>query len=527
LLIACGNVANLLLARATVRKREIAIRAAIGASRRRIVTQLLTESVVLAAIGGSLGLLLAYFGDRILTLEMTYNRRFSVPNASVIDLDWRVLLFSLGLTLLTGIIFGLAPALIASRTDLNESLRESGVNSASESGRRRLRNGLVVSEIALALVLLTGAGLLIRTFLGLMQVDLGIDPTNVVTMEIDLPHYKYSEPANQTQFFRQLLQRVQSLPGVTAAGIEQPGSRVFFQPEGQPVMTPGQEPTASLNIVSPGDFAAMGVALIAGRTLTQSDAQGSTPVALISETAAHRYWPNTNPIGRHLSVLARVYSGKAESSTQSLEIVGIVKDRRGFDLWEPRSDLYAPFEQHPISFAYLNVRTTVAPLSVVPSIREAVLAIDNEQPVNDPMLLTEQIARTYGTLRFPMTLVWIFASLALLLSAVGIFGVMSYTVSRRTHELAIRMALGADRLTVLRQILREGLGVALIGVAVGLLAALALSRIMADYVYGIKATDPLTYAAATLVLVLVAMAACYIPARRAASVNPMQALRNE
>jgi len=527
LLIACGNVANLLLARATVRKREIAIRAAIGASRRRIVTQLLTESVVLAAIGGSLGLLLAYFGDRILTLEMTYNRRFSVPNASVIDLDWRVLLFSLGLTLLTGIIFGLAPALIASRTDLNESLRESGVNSASESGRRRLRNGLVVSEIALALVLLTGAGLLIRTFLGLMQVDLGIDPTNVVTMEIDLPHYKYSEPANQTQFFRQLLQRVQSLPGVTAAGIEQPGSRVFFQPEGQPVMTPGQEPTASLNIVSPGDFAAMGVALIAGRTLTQSDAQGSTPVALISETAAHRYWPNTNPIGRHLSVLARVYSGKAESSTQSLEIVGIVKDRRGFDLWEPRSDLYAPFEQHPISFAYLNVRTTVAPLSVVPSIREAVLAIDNEQPVNDPMLLTEQIARTYGTLRFPMTLVWIFASLALLLSAVGIFGVMSYTVSRRTHELAIRMALGADRLTVLRQILREGLGVALIGVAVGLLAALALSRIMADYVYGIKATDPPPYAAATLVLVLVAMAACYIPARRAASVNPMQALRNE
>ena len=527
LLIACGNVANLLLARATVRKREIAIRTAIGANRRRIISQLLTESVVLAAIGGVLGLLLAYIGDRILTLEMTHYRRFSVPNASVIDLDWRVLLFSLGLTLITGITFGLAPALIASRTDLNESLRETGANSASESGRRRLRNGLVISEIALALVLLTGAGLLIRTFLGLMQVDLGIDPNNVVTMGIDLPHYKYSEPANQTQFFRQLLQRVQSLPGVTAVGIEQPGSRVFFQPEGQPAMIPGQEPTASLNVVSPGDFAAMGVALIAGRALTQSDAQGATPVALISETAAHRYWPNINPIGRHLSVLAHVYSGKSESSTQSLEIVGIVKDRRGYDLWEPRSDIYASFEQHPISFADLNVRTTVAPLSVVPSIREAVLAIDNEQPVNDPMLLTEQIARTYGTLRFPMTLVWIFASLALLLSAVGIFGVMSYTVSRRTHELAIRMALGADRTTVLRQILREGLGVTLIGVAIGLAAALSLSRIMADYVYGIKATDPLTYSAATLVLVFTAMAACYIPARRAASVNPMQALRNE
>jgi putative ABC transport system permease protein len=527
LLIACGNVANLLLARATVRKREIAIRAAVGASRRRIATQLLTESVVLAVIGGTLGLLLAYIGDRVLTLQMAHYRRFSVPNASVINLDWRVLLFALGLTFLTGIIFGLAPALIASRTDLNESLRETGANSAAESGRRRLRNGLVVSEIALALVLLTGAGLLIRTFLGLMQVDLGIDPTNVVTMEIDLPHYKYSDPANQTQFFRQLLQRVQSLPGVTAAGIEQPGSRVFFQPEGQPATIPGQEPTASLNVVSSGDFAAMGIGLVAGRQLTEHDANGSTPVALISETAAHRYWPNVNPIGRHLSILSRVYSGKSETSTQALEIVGITKDRRGYDLWEPRSDIYVPFEQHPISFGYLDVRTAVAPLSVVPSVRDAVLAIDNEQPVNEVMLLSEQIARTYGTLRLPMTLVWIFASLALLLSVVGIFGVMSYTVSRRTHELAIRMALGADRLSVLRQILREGLAVTLIGVAIGLLAALSLSRIMADYVYGIKATDPLTYAAATLVLIVASLAACFIPARRAASVNPMQALRNE
>lgn len=527
LLIACGNVANLLLARATVRKREIAVRAAVGASRRRLITQLLTESVVLAVIGGILGLLLAYIGDRILTLQMTHYRRFSVPNASVINLDWRVLLFALGLTLLTGIIFGLAPAFIASQTDLTESLRETGTNSASESGRRRLRNGLVVSEIALALVLLTGAGLLIRTFLGLMQVDLGIDPTNVVTMEIDLPHYKYSSPENQTQFFRQLLQRVQALPGITAAGIEQPGSSVFFQPEGQPAVMPGQEPTASLNVVSPGDFAALGIGLIAGRQLTEHDAGGSTPVALISETAAHRYWPNSNPIGRHLSILSRVYSGQGETSTQALEIVGITKDRRGYDLWEPQSDIYIPFEQHPIAFAYLNVRTSVTPLSVVPSVREAVLAIDNEQPLNDVMLLTEQIARTYGTLRLPMTLVWIFASLALVLSVVGIFGVMSYTVSRRTHELAIRMALGADRFSVLRQILREGLGVTLIGVVIGLVAALCLSRIMADYVYGIKATDPLTYAAATLVLILASLAASYIPARRAASVNPMQALRNE
>jgi putative ABC transport system permease protein len=527
LLIACGNVANLLLARARVRRREIAVRAAIGANRRRLITQLLTESVALALIGGVLGLVLAYTGDRILTLEMAHYHRFTVPNASVINLDWRVLLFALALTLLTGIVFGLAPAWIASRTDLNESLRESGANSAAESGRQHLRNSLVISELALALVLLTGAGLLVRTFLALMRVDLGINPTNVVTMEIDLPHYKYPSPANETLFFRELLRRVQTLPGVKAAGIEQPGSRVFFQPEGQPVMAPGQEPTANFNAVSPGDFAAMGIGLVAGREFTQNDADGATPVALISETAARRYWPNSNPIGRHLTVLARVYSGKSADKAQSLQIAGIVKDRRGYDLWEPRADIYVPFEQHPVAWSHLNVRTTVAPMTVVPSIREAVLAIDNEQPVNEVMLLADQVAQSYGTLRFPMTLVWIFSTLAVVLSAVGIFGVMSYTVSRRTHELAIRMALGADRSSVLRQILREGLWVTLIGVGIGLTAALGLSRIMADYVYGIKATDPLTYAAATLVLVLTALAACYVPARRAASVDPMRALRME
>ena len=527
LLIACGNVANLLLARATVRRREIAVRAAIGATRRRLITQLLTESVVLALIGGVLGLALAYIGDQILTLEMTHYRRFSVPNASVINLDWRVLLFASGLTLMTGIIFGLAPAWIASGTDLNESLRESGANSAAESGRRRLRNGLVVSEIALALVLLTGAGLLVRTFLGLMQVDLGIDPTNVVTMEIDLPQYKYAAPENQSQFYRQLLQRVEALPGVKAAGIEQPGSTVFFQPEGQAATLPGQEPTAGFNVVSPGDFAAMGIGLEAGRGFTQNDAEGANPVALISEVTAQRYWPKSNPIGRHFSIVARIYSGKSTGTAQSIEIVGIVKNRRGYNLWEPRSDIYVPFEQHPISWAYLDVRTVVAPMTVVAPIREVVKAIDSDQPVNDVKLLTDQIAQTYGTLRFPMTLVWIFATLALVLSAVGIFGVMSYTVSRRSHELAIRMALGADRAMVLQQILREGLGVTLVGVAIGLAAAFGLSHIMADYVYGIKATDPLTYSAATLVLMLAALAACYLPARRAASLDPTTALRQE
>ena len=527
LLIACGNVANLLLARASARKREIAIRAAIGATRRRLVKQLLTESVLLATIGGSLGLVLAYIGDRLLTFEMTRLHRFSVPNASVINIDWRVFLYSLGLMLITGVVFGLAPALSASHDDFNEALRESGVNTAVEFGRSRFRNGLVVSEIALALVLLTGAGLLMRTFVNLMHIDLGIDPSNVVTMEIDLPHYRYSLPAVQTLFFRQLLQRAQNLPGVKSVGIEQPGSTVFFRPEGQAPTPPGQEPTAGFNVVSPGDFSAMGIGLAGGREFAESDAAGTTPVALVSEETVRRYWPNSNPIGQHLSILTRLYSGQSAGAEQSLEVVGIVKDRRGYDLWEPRADIYVPFEQHPIAWALLDVRTTVPPMTVVPSVRKAVLALDSQQPLNDVRLLTDEVAQTYGTLAFPMTLVWIFAALALVLSAVGIFGVMSYAVNRRKHELAIRMALGADRAMVLKQVLGEGLRVTFAGVLIGLVSALGLSRIMGNYVYGIRATDPLTYAAASLVLVLAALSACYIPARRAASVDPMQALRNE
>ncbi len=527
LLIACANVANLLLARSTGRKREIAIRVAIGANRRRLVTQLLTESLLLAVIGGALGLVLAYAGDRLLTLEMGRYHRFSVANASVISIDWRVLLYCLGVTLATGIIFGLTPALTASRPDLNESLKEGGVTSTAESGRRRLRNGLVISEMALALVLLSGAGLLVRTFLRLMQVDLGIDPANVVTMEIDLPHYKYPSAGQQTLFYRQLLQRVQSTPGVKSAGIEQPGSTVFFQPAGQAPAPPGQEPTAGFNVVSPGDFRAMGIGLMAGREFSESDSSGTPPVALISEMAAQRYWPHSNPIGRHLTILARVYSGQSSGTAQSLEIVGVVKDRRGYDLWEPRADVYVPFEQHPVSWAYLDVRTAVPPMTVVPSIREAILALDREQPLNDVQLLSEMVAQTYGTLRFPMMLVWIFAALAMVLSAIGIFGVMSYTVSRRSQEIAIRLALGADRPAVLRLILREGMSLTLTGVAIGLAAALGLSRVMAGYVYGIRSTDPLTFAGAALLLTLAALAACYIPARRAIYVEPMRALRME
>ena len=526
LLIACANVANLLLASSTVRRREVAIRVALGASRRRLIAQLLTESVLLAALGGALGLLLAYAGDRLLTLELD-RYQFSLPNAKVIDLDWRVLLFSLIITLATGIIFGLAPSLTSTKTDLNQSLKEGSVSTTTEPGRRRLRSTLVVSEMALALVLLAGAGLLVRTFLRLMDVDLGIDPTNVLTLGISLPKYKYSSATQQSLFYQELLLRLQSTPGVKAVGARGGYANIFFQPEGQAPAAPGQEPTAVYSSITPGYLNAMGTDLVAGREFSDSDAEGTTPVAIVSESVARRYWSHSSALGSHLTVLARIYSGKSTGASEPLEVVGVVKDVRNDNLWEAEPDIYVPFQQHPVPSVFLAVRTAVVPMSVVPAVRDAVLALDRDQPVHDAKTMTDIVTENYGAIRFPMTLVWIFAALALLLSAVGIFGVMSYSVSRRTREMAIRMALGAGRQEVLRLVLREGLIVATVGIAVGLVAALGLSRVMAGYVFGIKSTDPLTFTAASLLLIAVALLASYVPARRATKVDPTVALRYE
>jgi predicted permease len=526
LLIACANVANLLLARATGRKREVAIRVAMGATRRRLMAQLLTESLLLATLGGALGLLLAYAGDRLLTFAMS-RYQFSLPNARVIDIDWRVLLFSLAITIATGVIFGLAPSWAAAKTDLNESLKEGASSTTTESGRRRMRNALVVSEMALALVLLTGAGLLLRTFLRLVSVDLGIDPANVVTMGLRLPDYKYSSATQQALFYRELLERIPSTPGVKSVGAESGGANVFFQPQGQAPAAPGQEPTAAYKIITPEFFQAMGTRLMAGREFSLRDDEGATPVAIISETVARRYWPQANPLGSHLTILARVYSGQKSGADQPLEIVGVVKDVRNDDLWNPEPDVYVPFQQHPAPSVFLVVRTSVPPMSVMPAVRNTVLALDKEQPVNDVRTMSEIVSETYGAIRFPMMLLWIFAGLALVLSAVGIFSVMSYSVSRRSQEMAIRMALGARRREVQLMVLREGLRVTALGVAIGLGSALALSRVMAGYVYGITSTDPVTLVGASLLLTLVALLASYLPARRATRVDPMTALRYE
>ncbi|HZS57026.1 MAG TPA: ABC transporter permease, partial [Bryobacteraceae bacterium] len=526
LLIACVNVSNLLLARATARKREVAIRVAIGAGRRRLLTQLLTESLLLAVCAGVLGLMFAYVGDRLLTLAMAHSR-FSLPNARIINIDWRVLVFSLGITLATGIIFGLAPSWVTAKSALNDSLKEGASSTTAELGRRRLRNFLVVSEMALALVLLTGAGLLVRTFIALVKVDLGIDPTNVLTMGLRLPDYKYGAAIQQQRFYRNLMDRIEAIPGVKSAGAQSGGANVFFEPQGQPPAAPGQEPTASFKIITPDFLKAIGTGMVAGREFNQHDNQSAAPVAIISQTVAHRYWPDSSPLGSHLTILARVYSGQRAEASQYLEIVGVAKDVRNDDLWRPEPAIYVPFAQNPTPSAFVAVRTAVPSLSIVPALHQAVSSIDKEQPINRIRTMDQIVGQTYGTIRFPMTLLWIFSALALALSAIGIFGVMSYTVTRRTREMAIRLALGASHERVLRLVLSEGLAVSLFGVAIGLIAALGLSRLMTNYVYGISSTDPLTFTIASLLLIAVALLASYLPARRAAGVDPVVALRYE
>ena len=525
LLIACANVANLLLARAAVRQKEIALRVALGANRWRLIRQFLTESVLLGAMGGVLGLLLSVVGIRLLTAFIPPN----IPQIKAITLDARVLGFTLLVSLLTGLIFGLAPAIQTSGFNPNEALKEGGRDSTSGSRGNRIRGLLIIGEVAVSLVLLIGAGLLINSFLRLRSVDPGFTTDNLLTMKIVLPSLKYAEHAQRSAFYGNLTQRLESVPGVKSAAVTtnlplyKQGNSIGIQIEGRPAPLPGQPLIVVTRMVSPKYFDTMSIPLLKGRQLNAQDTATSPNVAVISETMARRHWPNEDALGKRFS------PGRPESPADWIQIVGVVKDVRQFDLIEaPRPQMYLSYEQYGF-FAPrdLVVKTDVDPLSMAVAVRRTVWDIDKDQPVSNIRTMDEIAAESVARQRFSMLLLAIFAGVALLLAAVGIYGVMSYSVTQRRGEIGIRMALGAQKSDVLKLTVGRGLKLVLIGVALGVGGAFMLTRLMSSLLFGVGATDPTTFVTITLILIGVALLASYVPARRATKVDPLAALRYE
>jgi len=525
LLIACVNVANLSLARLSARRKELAVRLAAGASRARLVGQLLTECLLLSGLGGGLGILLADWGTKLLAWGCSRYFDF-IPGIRELTLDWRVLVFSGAISLATGITVGLAPAFKAARSDVQDALKESAQSLSGASGHKRLLNGLVVVEMALAMVLLVGSGLLLRSFVKLVNVDLGFDPSHDLTFWLSLPEYKYPQPAQQVTYFRQVLDQVAAVPGVLHAGGIAMRGQFLFLPEGQSRPAPGQEPAADEYTITPGYFQAAGASLMRGREFTLHDNEQSVPVAVVNDTLARRYWRNADPVGQHLNILSNVY-GKQNEREETFEVVGVVKNIKRYSVWEDIPEIFVPYEQHPGPFLQVEARTAPKPLTLSALVKNAAQSVDKDQPVEELQTMDEVVAQDFGTIRFPMTLVWSFTSLALLLAAIGIYGVMSYSVSRRTHELAIRMAMGAERHALLKLVMVEGFFVTMLGVVVGTVAALIAGRVIANYLYGVSPSDPLTLISMGVALVSVSLLACFLPALRAMKVNPMIALRYE
>jgi putative ABC transport system permease protein len=520
LLIACANVANLLLARAVNREKEMAIRGALGAGRLRLVRQLLTECLLLAMAGSAAGLLLASWLTKLLGSLSSTNTLGEMGRVAAITIDLRVLGFTLLITLMTGLLFGFLPALRFSRTDLNVSLKE-GVRGGGIHGRG-LRSALMVSEVALAIVLLVGAGLLIRSFAKLLDVDPGYRAENLLTARIALPP-RYSDNSQRAQFYERILQRIAALPGVTAVGatshlpLTSYNMGAQLRVEGRQPREGENPPSAPVARVNPDYFRTMGISLRAGRLINDSDTQDAPGVALLSETLARRLFPDEDPLGKRLSVAGL-----------GATIIGVVSDIRytGLD-GEIEQAVYLSYRQLPRSGMALVLRGAVEPSSLAPTLRNAVREIDPALPVYDVMTMNERLSNSVAARRFNLLLLGGFAVLALLLAGVGVYGVISYVVTQRTHEVGIRMALGAQSADVVRLFIKQGMAIVIFGVALGLIGAFALTRVMRSLLFDVSASDPLTFACVALLLSLVALAACYLPARRAARIDPLASLRRE
>jgi len=524
LLIACVNVANLLLVRAAARQGEVAIRAALGAGRARIVRQLLTESLTLALAGGVLGMALASWLVRMLVV-LAPDR---IPRLEEVGLNGPVLLFSLGVTLLTGFLFGLVPALQASRPDLNETLKEGTRGTRGRTGSRA-RGALVVVETALAVVLLAGAGLLIRSFDKLQRVELGFRPEGAVTFSIALPQAKYAEDPQIRAFASGLMERMEHLPGVTAAGAVYPlplsGNDfvISFDVEGRPPAPLGEEPAMRVALVTPEYYRAMGIPLLRGRVFTERDRSDSPRVAVLTQSAARQHFPGEDPIGKKI-----ILGWSVDGVFQGGEVVGIVGDFKQATVeGEPEPEIFLPFDQTPVGALAVVLRSDRDLAAVAADARRELRRLDPDLPLYNLQTLEELIGKSVSRPRFYMLLLGLFAAIALALAAIGIYGVISYTVRQRTQEIGIRMALGATQRRVLRMVVRQGLVLALVGGAVGLGGALVMTRGMANLLYGVSSTDPATLAGVGLVLLLVAALASYLPARRAAEIEPQLAIRGE
>lgn len=524
LLIACANVANLLLVRGASRQKEIAIRLAMGASRWRLVRQLLTESLLLSLAGGALGLLVSVWGVRALARAIPDDFSRFIPGWNNLVINRTAFAFTLIVSVITGLVFGLIPAMQSTRTNFNEALKEGGKSSPGKASHNRSRNILVVAEVALSLVLLIGAGLMIHSFVGLLRSDLGVNPTNVLTMQVSLPNEKYAKVETRRDFYNQLVGRIEALPGVTRIGgvgnLPMGGSNSSHGIEriGQTVFPRGKQPSILYVPVTPGYFEAIGTRLMKGRNFSSQDRGDSPRVALVNEAFVNEFLPGQDPIGQQF----------AEPGGQAVSIIGVTANVMNADFDDKlEAQIYAPYAQEVWRSISLVIRSSSDPAQLTSAVRGEVSALDKTLPVFNVKPMEQVIAERLSPKRLATSMFAVFALVALALAGVGIYAVMSYAVSQRTHEIGIRMALGAQAGDIFKLVITQGLALTLIGICIGLAGAYAMTRAMAGLLYGVTATDPLTFIGISLLLGGVAMLACYVPTRRATRVDPMIALRYE